>query len=184
MKKRLLYLVAILVALAFWVVGLGAWPLVQWSALNCSHDDIDINSGRIRRQHFLVGLCVNESVEESSLSRLVSEVAAERPPEWHRVNTFSPMVHHSPHYRYHGAIEQIREIEAIWQLAPFTAEAKRQVARDVLSLWQVDEGDSLVNDYLNPLSQFIPQRREPEPIGAGDLPSIETIKKRQQENVR
>lgn len=176
MQKTLVYLGLVFVALASWIVGLGCWPFLRWSPLNCSHEDIDINCGRIRRQSFLVGHCVRESVEMSSLTRALSEDAADAPPAWRRVNTFSPMVRYSPHYRYHSALWQIRHIELFWQLAIFTPEAKAQVARDVLSLWQWGKGDDPVNDYIHQLDSTIGDGGEKSTIDTKDLPSIEGIK--------
>lgn len=183
MKRRFLWLGALLTGLVIWAVGLGCWPFVQWSRLNCSHEDIDINSGRVRTRHFLLGFCVSESVEESDFSRVASSDTVDSSPAWHRVNTFSPMVHYSPHYRYHAAIWQAREIEQLRHFAEFTPEAKRRMARDVLSIWQWEEGYYPVNDYLTRVESLIPDRGE-KTISEQDLPTIESIKKRRQEPVR
>lgn len=67
------------------------------------------------------------------------------------MNTFSPMVHHSPHYRYHGAIWQARTLERMWDLDLFTPQAKRQMAKDILALWSSGEGDWPASRYLDKL---------------------------------
>lgn len=104
MKRRTLCVAVVIAALAIWVVGLGCWPVLVWSRLNCSCEDIDINSGRIRHRRYLLGICVYTTVEETSLSRVASAGGAVESANWRCVNTFSPLVHHSPHYRYHNAI--------------------------------------------------------------------------------
>ncbi len=184
MKKRLVCLAPVLLGLAFWVAGLGCWPLLQWSPLNCSHEYIDINSGRIRRQHLLLGLCVSDSVEESSVSRLLVEDGLAAPPAWRLVNTFSPLVHYSPHYRYHGAVSQIRKMEMMWQLVPFAPEAKRQMAHDVLTLWQDDTGYSAAGGYLAEVERLLSQTPKPRAVTKQDLPLVEAIMKRQYEHIR
>ena len=81
----------------------------QWSPLNCWHEEVDITTGRIRRQWILLFVKVSESIEDTPLSEVV--LKGQPPsgtPQWHRVNTFSPGIHYSPHYRFHGAGHQIR----------------------------------------------------------------------------
>jgi hypothetical protein len=184
MKKLTLYLGLPFLGLVFWIVGLGCWPFVQWSTLNCLHEDIDINSGQIRRQRFLAGICVKDSVEESYLSRLVSDSVAGQPPEWRRVNTFSPLVNYSPHYRYHGAIFQVHEVEWLCQVGSFTPAAERQMAVDVLSLWQLGKGYHPVDDYLYEIGERVTNPGRSKTIDKGDLPSLAAIRERHREPPR
>lgn len=176
MNRSTIIVAAILATLAVWAVGLGCWPFVQWSPLNCRHECVDINSGRVRHQRYLLWTCIYETVEETSLSRLVAGNTADKPPDWRAVNTFSPLVSHSPHYHYHAAIVQISMLDMMWNSVPFTPAAKRQMAQDVLSLWQAGEGYFPVGEYL---SKFEPlYRRElanGEAIDAKDLPTTESI---------
>jgi hypothetical protein len=175
-KKRVVVLVTLFVVLAIWVVGLGCWPFVTWSTLNCWHYDVDVNSGRIRYQRYLVGFCTSESVEESSLSRLLGAEVTDQPADWHRVLTFSPRVGVSPHYQYHGAIGQIHRLESMWELRRFPPATKRQVARDVLLLWRRGESYVAVDDYITELESVSrPWDESLDPIDVGDLPSPESI---------
>ncbi len=163
--------VLIVAVLAAWIVGLGCWPVVIWSPLNCSHEDIDVNSGRVRHQRYLLGLRIRKSVEKSSLSRLLADEVAGQPEYWRRVNTFSPLVGHSPHYLYHGAIAQVYKLEMLWDFAHFTPEAKRQTARDVLAFWQKGEGYFLAGDYLRRLESLADSRQHTgQAIDVKDLP--------------
>ncbi len=56
--------------------------------------------------------------------------------DWQPVVTLSPGLHHSPHYRYHGAINQIKELEICWDFGKMTSAAREETARRVLRLWQ------------------------------------------------
>jgi hypothetical protein len=171
-KKRATVVAALFVVLVIWVVGTGCWPLVTWS----THEDIDINSGRVRRQRYLVGLCIHESIEPSTLTRLVEGELGEKPADWRRVTMYSSRVRVSPHYLYHGAVNQIRVLESIWDFRTFTPAAKRQAARDVLLLWQRGEGYWPVDYYLSELESISrPWDEDLEPIEVGDLPSPDSI---------
>jgi hypothetical protein len=179
MNRRTVYVVGSLAVVTIWVVGFGCWPVVIWSPLNCQYQDIDINSGRVRYQRVMLGWCVHETIEETSLSRIVANETEEKIANWHRVNTFSPMVLYSPHYRYHAAIYQISELDLIWTSADFTPTAKRQMGQDVLLLWQVGKEDFLVSDNLKAVESMCEKRRaSKEPIDINELPTTESILKR------
>jgi hypothetical protein len=77
---------------------------------------------------------VGERTDDTWLSRVHNETNPS--PDWRRVNTFSPGVRHSPHYRYHGAIHQIKTLEVSEGLIPFEPDARRKVARTLIGLWQ------------------------------------------------
>jgi hypothetical protein len=44
---------------------------IPWSPLNCWHEEVDITTGRIRRQWMLLFVKVAESIEETPLSEVV-----------------------------------------------------------------------------------------------------------------
>ena len=156
-KTRIVPSLLVLSLLGGWVVGLGCYPFVQWSALNCRHEDLDINTGRIRHQRFLLGLRVKDRIEESAISRAVQ--VTEVPPDWRRVNTVSPLVRYSPHYRLHGGIAQIRYLEMIWEMGSFTPSERSESARTVLRLWKTSGCVSGADSYLNDL--FAVRRERP-----------------------
>jgi hypothetical protein len=154
---------------------------VQWSPLNCWHEDVDITTGRIRRQWILLFVKVSEVIEETPLSKVVSRgEPATEPPEWHRVNTFSPGIHYSPHYRYHGAGFQIRALAELWNdSAPpdFPAELKEATARHVLALWR-EGSDYRAGDYIMQLYELVDNNDRSdliETIGRIKMPKFETI---------
>jgi hypothetical protein len=154
---------------------------IPWSPLNCWHEEVDITTGRIRRQWILLFVKVAESIEETPLSEVV--LSGQPPtgtPQWHRINTFSPGIHHSPHYRYHGAGHQIRELAELWQLPPpqsFPAELKEPTARHVLALWQ-EGSDYRAGDYLMELYGLLhAENRDTliKTIAQIEMPKLETV---------
>lgn len=186
MKRRIaVRLTVVPLILAAWVIGLGCWPLVVWSRLNCWTDSIDINSGRVRYQRYLLWACVGESIEETSFSRIAAVDSDRKPAEWHTVCTLSPMMHYSPHYNYHGAIFQIHSFEFLWNQLSFTPEAKRQVVQNVLALWQCHEGYFPVSDYFGEVRSLCD--RWPDSAGSidvKDLPTAESVIERRQAELR
>ena len=177
MRRRTKYLAGLLVIAAIWVVGLGCWPFVTWSSLNCSCEVIDISSGRIRYRRYLLGLCVYTSVEETSMSRLLSADGLTITPDWRLVYTLSPFVHHSPHYVYHGAGHQVRLVELTWSVYDFTPDSKRQMARDIVYLWQSLGRYYPVDDYLNELVSVLPRTQE-RTVDIRDLPNAGVVAER------
>jgi hypothetical protein len=78
----------------------------------------------------------------------VTEGVAAAPPNWQRVNTFSPGVRYSPHYRFHGAITDLQRMEEMWEFGRFTPEARRSSGERLLQTWQ-QSGDYFgAHDYL------------------------------------
>lgn len=138
MKK---YLFKIVVA-ALVVFCLSLFGLFPWSRLNCSTIDIDLGSGRVRNTRYLFWVPVRRTVSDSALTEeLLQTDLMASPCEWQPVLTQSPGTRHSPHYRYHGALGQIRELEIYWETAGVPKKCRRMAAIHLLHLWQ-DSGDS------------------------------------------
>jgi hypothetical protein len=154
---------------------------VQWSPLNCWHEDVDITTGRVRRQWILLFVKVSETIEGTPLSEVVLRgQRAATSPQWHRINTFSPGIHYSPHYRYHGAGHQIRTLAELWSLpAPqsFPPELKEPTARHVLALWQ-EGGDDRASAYIMQLYELMAEQDRSgliEAIGRIKMPEFESV---------
>jgi hypothetical protein len=143
-----LSLAVLVLAVLFLISG-----VFQWSALNCWHEDVDIKSGRVRRTRFLLYYRIGERIEDTWLSRSITNRNAV--PDWRRVNTFSPGVHHSPHYRYHGAMQQIRKLEQLDSLLTFESAARTGIAESVLALWRDGGTDSAADDYIQEVSETV-----------------------------
>jgi hypothetical protein len=150
-KIRSLWIAMLILCLVVATPILGGF-VFQWSQVNCRHEDVDIHTGRIRRIQYLLFVPIHTSIAESSLSRaLQPEDFVGQAEEWCRVNTFSPGVHYSPHYRYHGAISQIHELEMIWETGQFDSPARRNSAKELLEHWQTEGSYFGASRYLQSL---------------------------------
>lgn len=127
------------------LAGLLLPPLIvpvffPWSPINCWHEEINIKTGQARHTRSLWFVTVSARVEDTPLSEAlrgeIVDVSDIEP--WHRVNTFSPGVHHSPHYRYHAALHQAKQLDAAFQMLDVGPEDRQSIAKEVLRLWQVD----------------------------------------------
>jgi hypothetical protein len=148
MKKRLLIaIVPVAVLLA------GPWlvPFVApWSRMNCRSQEINIKTGQARYSRYLWYIKVSERVEDTLLSKVLAgeSVDVAQIVPWHMVNTFSPGLHHSPHYRFHGALCQAGEIELLFEMLEPDTERKSQIVRDILGLWQTQGSYYAASRYL------------------------------------
>jgi hypothetical protein len=111
---------------------------VPWNEINCRHEYINIKTGQAKYTRYLWYCKISESVEDTPLSEAlggeivdIADVAA-----WRVVNAFSPGVNHSPHYRFHGALAQASNVGLYFENSHPSLEKKRQIARQVLTLWQ------------------------------------------------
>lgn len=146
MKKCLIWiLVASLVVLCLSLFG-----LFPWSRLNCSTIEIDLGSGRVRNTRYLFWVPVRRTVSDSALTKelLQTDIGTSQ-CEWQPVSTQSPRARHSPHYRYHGALSQIRELEIYWETAGVPKNCRRMAAIHLLHLWQDSGGTYGAQSFLN-----------------------------------
>jgi hypothetical protein len=137
MAKRLIlsiYLCILLLLAAFPLSEAGLFP---WSGLNCWTSEIDVYSGQRRYTRYLYWIPTQTSIYDTAITKeLTPENLKGLPTKWYLVNTGSPQIHHSPHYRYHGAWEQIRDLEDLWKRTGATKESRRFTAIQILRLWQ------------------------------------------------
>lgn len=144
----------------------------QWSPINCWHYDVDINSGRIRYTRYFAFICVRQKIEESALSRaLEPRDYFSSKPNWQRVVTFSPRIHYSPHYIYHSAMNQIRELKLDWKVGDFTPAARKASAKHVLELWRSGLSDSDARAYLVALERISDTNSNSSKMDEKDLPT-------------
>ncbi len=123
----------------------------QWSPLNCWHEDIDINTGRVRRTRFLLYLQIDDHIEDTWLSSAINNPTPS--PDWRRVNTFSPGVGYSPHYLFHGALYQIKILELADSIIPFDPDARLQVADKLRELWQLNGSSFKAGTFAEKVSE-------------------------------
>jgi len=92
-------------------------------------------------------------IEPSALSAALQPSDFQTPPEWKRVTTFSPGRQISPHFIFHSAMHQIRELELNWEPGRFTPAAQRASAKRVLKLWQQGQTDDAADAYIRALDE-------------------------------
>jgi hypothetical protein len=131
-------------------------PFVKpWSPINCRHQEINIKTGQARYSRHLWYVKVSERVEDTILSKVLGgesvDVADIAP--WHTVNTFSPGLHYSPHYRFHAALFQASEIGLLFETLEPDAERKKQIVRNILTLWQTHGDYFEASRYIATLSE-------------------------------
>jgi hypothetical protein len=121
--------------------------------LRCEHQEINIKTGQARFSNYLWYVKISERVEDTWLSLALQgervDITSIR--AWHRANTFSPGVRHSPHYAFHSALFQAHELTELDELCELTAERKREIARTILSAWQESGADDGANAYISDL---------------------------------
>jgi len=148
--KRIGWLLAIVVLVL--VLPPMVVPLfVPWSAINCRSEDINITTGRGRSTRQIWYITISEDEFDTPLSVALKgelvRVADVMP--WRRVNTFSPGIHHSPHYRFHAALWLANSFGRIVADSNMPEEKRRELARAVLSSWQRTEETGEVAQMLN-----------------------------------
>lgn len=118
--------------------------------MNCWSEDIDLRCGRYRYQRHLLGIQLVNRVLETHVSRLFREHVGEPgAPVWRRANTFSPWVRNSPHHAHHSGLHDLRQVEQAFELAEFTAAAKREVLTTFFDLMREDDDDFRSSDYAS-----------------------------------
>lgn len=136
-------------------------------------DEVDICSGQLRRSTYFLHIRVSRSTEASALSKAFAMTGhGSGQPDWRMVNTFEGTRRISPHYSFHGAIAQMRRIEMLWQIVPFTVEAQQQVAAKVLALWQAGGSDWDAEQYIHTVEMVaFKAQKSGQPVRVGQLPS-------------
>lgn len=166
MKKLLIFLgvVSAVVVLPPLMVPICFNP---WSEINCQHQEINIQTGQARYTSYLWYVPVSERTEDTPLSLALQgetvELASDKlsnpdvePEPWHRANTFSFAVGHSPHYRYHAALSQSHTFGMIATHHNLTSAQQQAIAWDILTRWQQSRDDSgadeVMDEWMNPAS--------------------------------
>lgn len=145
--KKLTFAILIVVCMAFApiIVPFSATVVPYfdgWSEINCRHQDIDIKTGRVRASRYLWFFEISRREGDTFLSEALEgeRVEVAEIEDWHHVITTSFANRFSPHYRFHGAFEQIRRIEIANRVSEFSPLRKKQIARELLTQWQTHGG--------------------------------------------
>ena len=133
---------------------------VPWSGINCRHQEINIKTGQVRHSRFLWFVKMSERVKDTQLSlTLQGEVVdVDSIAAWHRVNTFSPGLRHSPHYIFHSAFGQAASLEVIFEMHNATERQRKDAVKGLLSQWQESGNDHAAEDYIHELDKQLEQR--------------------------
>ena len=127
---------------------------------------------------YLFFINISERTEDSDLSKILSkEQVVGTIPEWHRVNTFSPGMRHSPHYTFHSAFHQIAQLALWWKMEEVPPAVRKKTAQHLVALWKYAGSDSLAKGYLIflPYAQNVMQRQAIfERIESLSMPLFET----------
>ena len=171
-RRFLLRSLLVLFAVPLFLLALSLLGLFPWSGVNCWQNDIDITSGRIRYTRYLLWIPVQRSVSDSALTKVVAPAMnTDSRADWQPVVTLSPGLHYSPHYRFHGAIHQIQELEFCWQSGKMTQLARKESAGQVLRLWQQNLSYFQATDYIQAVWDLARDAEtKGKVIDGGDLP--------------
>jgi hypothetical protein len=153
MKKKLLIAITPMV-----ILFAGPWVVpraVSLTAINRHDSEINIKTGQARYWRHLWYIKISEWVEDTVLSKVLNgesvEVADIAP--WRTVNTSSPGSHYFLHPRFHGALFQAHEIELLFEMLEPNAERKKQIVRELLTLWQTHGDYFEASRYTATLSE-------------------------------
>lgn len=163
-SRKRKYVVLFVVAVIVFILARTFIFPPPWSRLNCWEYQIDINSGKEKYCRYFFYIKVKESPIETEFSHVLAVATKDKSPDWHIVSRFSPSVtSHSPHYRFHGASCQSRELESLWHMFPgffFEEKDKKESAEKLLELWQKNGDYYKACDYLNSLSRKLMDRQK------------------------
>jgi len=127
-------------------------PLVRpWSRINCTHEEIDLQTGRKRVSRYLWYIRVSRRIEETFLCEIIAPSSTSVTPDWRSVNTFTPWQKHSPHYAFHGALTQVGNLQIILHIYDVPQEQRIEAAKGLLAAWQEADGDDEATIFLQEL---------------------------------
>jgi hypothetical protein len=150
-----------------------------WTRLACSTESIDINSGRVRREAWLLGVRRSDLVEETEISAKYRRLVGEPPaPEWRPVMTLSPWMPYSPHYAYHGAVYDMLRLNEAFQYQAFSESAQRQAIVTFFDLLKTKRSDFVAACYVDAIRDRLVERKQAgqtEPFSKDELPDPTSV---------
>lgn len=151
LRFRILKLGMIALLLAPFIIPL----FLPWSRINCREQEVDILTGLTKHTRYLYWIPITSNVRNSPVSDAIfKSPPANHTPQWKSANTFGPYTQHSPHYIYHSAISQMRNLQLIWEMYEFDPEKRKESALGLLHEWQKTGNDSSADDYLQKLMEI------------------------------
>ena len=155
-------------------VLVGGWILIQSIRdipTRRVHEDIDRNSGQVRRTRYFLWFTTGRQVTQSPVWQVLPPPASQGEPDWCIVRAWADGLLLGPHWNNRDAIDQIAAMEALWKSGALSNEAKVQVAQKVLRLWQSgDDGFWKADDYLRAVEGTAAKAGTGRMVTAGELP--------------
>ena len=130
--KELIAVLIVLIILMPFLWGTIASP----SKINCTVQEVNIQTGQLRRCRYFYYIKVSEDVRETVISDCIDEPVVFRDVEaWWRINAFGPFRNVSPHYIFHTTVwGDIREFSL--DDTNKTEDEKKEIAIQILQKWQ------------------------------------------------
>lgn len=145
--------------------------IAPWSRLNNEEQELDLLSGRARFTRYFFYCKISQEVRETPLSEVLDSSHNNNGTErWVKVNVFQPGGSHSPHFIYHGAFAQTRQLANYWEIDNFTPSARAKSARQLLKVWRDGGSYHAADSYFENLVELIIARNSDEPIRADGIP--------------
>ena len=150
-KRKALIAVSILAIVVFLIP--------TWSRIYCRHEDINVKTGQSRITRTLCMIKISQQINHTPLSLTLQgeTVNVKNIKEWHPVNTFYWGRKYSPHYRFHGAFGQAKDLELILDMNNASELQRRDATVGLLAIWQKSGNDFEARTYLNELQQQLEQ---------------------------
>lgn len=120
------------------MLGLLAQIILPWPGIYSWTEEIGLDSGRKRSCTNILWISTLSKESPTWLSDTLNTPDSLRETRWKPVNTTSPAVSVSPHYRYHGALSQIGEIELICEEFSLSANSRELLAKALIERWRSD----------------------------------------------
>jgi hypothetical protein len=132
-------------------------PLPTW---NCQTEEINIKTGLARYRQYRFFVKIHDTTKDTVLSRAITEpVSIAEIKDWHTVNQFAPPSFGiSPHYRFHGALSQVQEVEMLQKAYALNESNVASIARQLLIMWQTNGSDFAASRFLNDMMMELEQQ--------------------------
>lgn len=151
----------------FWIAVAAVWIILTVapflapvrSPLNCSYEDIDLSTGRVRYTQMLYWMPVSRGIRNSSISgysygRGSSTFLDHQGGNWVRVHTFSKGIPYSRGHDFQNALRQTEFLGEFWAKYDVSTEVRKEYCLRVLKLWGDAGDDSGVQAYIETLQRL------------------------------
>lgn len=133
----------------------GPMLFLSFPESNCTKDEINIETGHGRHSRYILFIRTSKETYDTVISKVLKKpVEGTGNEAWRLVNRFSPPSFKvSPHYRFHGALNQAKELEMIFEINSVPPEKQAEIAVSVLRAWQASGGDYEAKELIRALME-------------------------------